>query len=581
MDPITQEVVRYRLASIADEMETALLRAAYSSIVKEGMDASAAIFDPAGRNIAQAVAIPIHLGCMLPAVETVVDRWPVDQMHDGDVFILNDPYAGGTHLPDLAVVQPVCFEDEVVALAATMLHHQEIGGMVAGSLPPNATDVFQEGLRLPPMKLVDRGTQVTQVFDIIRSNVRTPEVVLGDLRAQLSAGNLAAQRLREVYAEYGTQQLQVIMERLLDQSETLTRARIAEIPDGRYVFTDYMDDDGVDVGQQIVVRAAVTVSGEDLHVDFNGTSAQVRGPFNCVPASSIAAVYYVVRAVTGADIPNNSGCYRAVRITLPEGSLVNARSPAPVNSRTATVRRLCDVLLGCFGQALPERIPAASCGQLLVINFGRVDPSTGCFHVVSELGVGGMGARPGADGVDAVETDATNCMNVPAEAVEMESPIRVRSWSLWPDSAGAGRWRGGLGTEKVFEVTAGEATANYRGERHTTRPWGVRGGLSAPGSAAIVHRGGGTEETLPSKTMITLRAGDRLRVRICGGGGYGDPRTRPVEEVVEDVRDRRVSSEAAATSYGVVMDGDAVDEAATTERRAASGASPKPSERRG
>lgn len=444
--------------------------------------------------------------------------------------------------------------------------------MVAGSLPPTATDVYQEGLRLPPMKLVDAGAPVSQVFDILRANVRTPDVVLGDLRAQLSAVDLAARRVGELAAAHTDDNLSGIMNALLDKSEVLTRSRVQEIPDGVYDFTDYMDDDGIDVGRQIVIHASVTVCGDHLKVDFTGTSAQVRGPFNCVPASSIAAVYYVVRAITGADIPDNSGCYRPLSVVLPHGSLVNPRDPAPVNSRTATVRRLCDALLGCFAQAVPDRVPAASCGQLLVMNFGGLDPRTDRFYVTSELGVGGMGARPGLDGVDAVETDATNCMNVPAEAIEMDSPVRVLSWSIQPDSGGAGRWRGGCGTEKVFELTAGRATANYRGERHTSAPWGVKGGSPAPNSRATVHRSDGTDEHLQSKTMVQLESGDRLRVAICGGGGYGDPHDRPVAEVIEDVRDQRVSAAGVRNDYAVVLDGEDVDFAATdAQRRAASG----------
>lgn len=565
MDPITQEVVRYRLSAIADEMETSLLRAAYSTIVKEGLDASAAVFDARGNNIAQAVSIPIHLGCMLPAVQTAIERWPT--MQDGDVYILNDPYSGGTHLPDIAIIRPIFVDGEPLAIAATMSHHQEIGGMVAGSLPPTATDIFQEGLRLPPLKLFDAGTPVDAVFDILRTNVRTPDVVLGDLRAQLSAVDLANRRVAELAGEHPPTELHEIMDALLDQSEVLTRSRIGEIPDGTYEFTDYMDDDGIDVGEQIRIHAAVTVAGDQLTVDFTGTADQVRGPFNCVPASSIAAVYYVVRAITGADIPDNSGCYRAVDVVLPPGSLVNAQPPAPVNSRTATVRRLCDVLLGCFAQAVPERVPAASSGQLLVMNFGGTDPSTGRFYVTSELGVGGMGARPGLDGVDAVETDATNCQNVPAEAIEMECPVRVVSWTVETDSAGAGQWRGGCGTEKVFELTAGEATANYRGERHTAAPWGLQGGSSAPNSRAVVHRADGSDDVLPSKTMVRLGTGDRLRVLICGGGGYDDPLQRPVTDVLEDVRDKRITAAAAEEHYGVVLDGDAVDWAATEAKR--------------
>lgn len=569
MDPVTQEVVRYRLSTIADEMETALLRAAYSAIVKEGLDASAAVFDRQGNNIAQAAAIPIHLGCMIPAVHTVLERWPNDTMCPGDVYILNDPYAGGTHLPDIAVIRPLFWADTMVALAVTMSHHQEIGGMVPGSLPPNATDLYQEGLRMPPMKLFDAGTPVTPIFDMIRANVRTPDVVLGDLRAQLAACNLAEARVGELVEEIGREELDQVMAALLDQSELLTRARIAELPDGTYEFTDYLDDDGVDVGQRIEIHAAVTVDGAELHIDFTGTNEQVRGPYNCVPASSIAAVYYVLRAVTGADIPNNSGCYRSVRITLPPGSIVNPHEPAPVNSRTATVLRLCDVLFGCLQQAVPDRMPAAQSGQLLVMNFGGTDPETGKLYVTSELGVGGMAARPGLDGVDAVEASASNCMNVPAEAIEMESPIRVLRWSIWEDSGGAGHWRGGCGTEKIFELTAGEVSANYRGERHTSHAWGVEGGAGAPFSRGAVHRTDGTDEQLPSKTMVHLRAGDRLRVCLSGGGGYGDPFTRPAADVLRDVRDHRVSAAEADRLYGVVIGSDGeMDDAETRRRRA-------------
>ncbi|MGI8312684.1 hydantoinase B/oxoprolinase family protein [Saccharopolyspora sp. ASAGF58] len=570
MDPITREVVRHRLTSIADEMESALLRAAYSTIVKEGLDASSAVFDREGNNIAQAASIPIHLGCMIPAVGAVLTRWPTDEMSEGDVFVLNDPYAGGTHLPDIAVIRPLFHDGNVVALAATMSHHQEVGGMVPGSLPPNATDLFQEGLRLPPMKLVDGGEPVTPIFEVIRANVRTPRVVLGDLRAQLAACSLAQTRVSELVGEIGADTYDAVVAALLEQSHELTRNRIAAIPDGSYSFVDYLDDDGVDVGKPIELRATVTVDGSSLHVDFTGTAPQTRGPYNCVPASSIAAVYYVLRAVTGDDIPNNSGCYRSVQITLPPGTVVNPEEPAPVNSRTATVLRLCDVLFGCFAQALPERIPAAHSGQLLVMNFGGVDPVTGETFVTSELGPGGMGARPGLDGVDAVESSASNCMNVPAEALELAAPVRVESWSIWPDSGGAGRWRGGCGTEKVF-LAGTEVSANYRGERHTSRAWGLDDGIGAPHSEAAILRADGSEESLPSKTMVNLERGDRLRVRLSGGGGHGDPMSRPPSLVATDVADQRVTVSQAREVYGVVLDADgAVDDAATEALRAES-----------
>ncbi|HEV8637280.1 MAG TPA: hydantoinase B/oxoprolinase family protein [Chloroflexota bacterium] len=582
VDAVLLEVVRNRLTALADEMELSLLRAAYSAIVKEGLDASAAVFDAKGQMIAQAAAIPIHLGCLIPAVEQILTSFPREGMAPGDVYVLNDPYQGGTHLPDIVLVMPVFAHHRLVAFTTTMCHHQEIGGMVPGSLPPNATDLFQEGLRIPPLKLVDRGQPVEPLFAILRSNVRVPDAVLGDLRAQLAAGEVGRRRVVDLLASLATPDgatsdgvavWEGICDELVRRSELLTRERIAAIPDGTYRFEDYMDDDGVRIGQPVRIRAAVTVQGSELHVDFTGTSRQLAGPFNCVRSSTLSAVYYVVRAVTGPDIPNNSGCYRSVRITAPPGSMVDPLPPAPVNSRTASVKRLVDALMGCFVQALPGRLPAASCGQLLVMNFGGVDPLTGRAFVTSELGAGGMGARPGMDGVDGIETDATNCMNIPAEAIESDSPLRIDRWELWRDSGGAGQWRGGLGFHKVFHLTRGEATATYRGERHTTRPGGVCGGRPAARSRAWVERADGATERLLSKQILYLRAGDRLHVCVGGGGGYGDPLRRPPERVAEDVADGRVSPGAARSDYGVIVDdGGRLDAAATdTLRRSMAG----------
>src|SRR5690625_1152577 len=478
VDPALQEVLRYRLTAIADEMEHTLLRAAYSSIVKEGLDASAAIFDKYGRNIAQAAAIPIHLGCMIPAVEKIVAEYPEEDISPGDVFILNDPYLGGTHLPDIAIIMPVFLEDTLFAFTVTMSHHQEMGGKSPGSLPTDATEIFQEGLQIPPMKLVDRGQEVSQVFQILERNVRTPEVVMGDLRAQLAACTVGARRLRKLNESMTLETLRSTIDGLIRQADLLTRDRIRAMPDGIYTFTDYMDDDGVDRDERISIRATVEIAADTIAIDFTGSSNQVRGPFNCVPASTIAATYYVLRAVIVDDVPNNAGCYHAISLTMPPGSIVNPHRPAAVNSRTATVRRIGDSLLGCFSQVIPDQVPAASCGQLLVMNFAGKH-ATGKYFVASELGVGGMGGRRGLDGLDAIETDATNCMNVPAETLELEAPIRVVSWSLSPDSGGAGRWRGGVGTSKTFEINSDEITANYRGERHSTSPWGSQGGSPA------------------------------------------------------------------------------------------------------
>lgn len=556
LDPVTLEVVRHRLDSIADEMEVVLLKSAHSSIVKEGLDASSALFDLQGETVAQAAAIPIHLGCLIPAVRAVLGRFPPERMRPGDVYIINDPYSGGTHLPDITLVLPVFYGGRPVALGCTMAHHQDVGGKTPGSIPPDATEIFQEGLRIPPLKLYDAGEPVEPVWEMVRANVRIPEVVLGDLRAQVAAGRVALRRITELMEEMGPETVLDAMQALLEQAEAMTRATLRGIPDGTYTFVDYLDCDGIDMDRPVRIQATVTIRGDECLVDFAGTSPQVRGPFNATPSSALSAVYYMVRAVTDPSIPNNSGCYRPVRVHLPEGSLVNPRPPAPVNSRTATIKRLADVLHGAMVQAIPHRLPAASSGELLVMAMGGVDPLTGRPYVTSELLAGGMGARPSADGIDAIETDVTNCMNIPAEALEMDFPIRIRAWRLRTDSGGAGRYRGGLGVEKVFEVSRGRATFSYRGERHTTRPWGVLGGRAGEGAWASLVRRDGTTTPVPSKAILALEEGDRLVVATAGGGGYGDPLERPPEAVLQDVVDGRVSPRQAREVYGVVVRGD-------------------------
>ena len=568
MDPITLEIVRNRLTTIADEMELTLLRAAYSPIVKEGLDASSAIFDIKGQTIAQAAAIPIHLGCLIPAINRVIELWPPEQMKKGDVYMLNDPYNGGSHLPDIILAMPVFYQDEPFAIATTMCHHQEMGGVVAGSLPPNATELFQEGLRIPPLQYMEAGKIVEPIQKIIEANVRIPEVVLGDLSAQMAGLKTGEKRLEYLVDEIGLDILQQAIEILLDRSEELTRESIRKIPDGIYDFTDYLDDDGISPGIQIPIKATVKVNNDEIHVDFTGTSEQLAGPYNCVPSSTLSAVYYVIRAVTGPKIPNNNGCFRPISITMPEGTMVNPRLPAPVNSRTASVKRITDVLFGCLFQAMPDKLPAASCGQLLVMNFGGIDPLTQRTFITSELGVGGTGGRPTKDGISSIDTDATNCMNIPAEAIEMDSPIRIVKWRLWTDSAGNGQWRGGLGIEKVFEVVRGEVTATYRGERHTTRPWGVVGGHAATSSKAYVIRKNGEYEEIASKQIVHLNQGDKLHIFIGGGGGYGHPLKRKIESVENDYIDSYISRKTTEDIYGVIWKEDGtIDKALTVKNR--------------
>ncbi|MCO5089553.1 hydantoinase B/oxoprolinase family protein [Bosea sp. (in: a-proteobacteria)] len=552
VDPITTEVLSNRFDVIANEMEVALLRASYSPVVKEALDASSALFTPQGDVIAQASSIPIHLGCLLPAVRRIIECFPVAEMAEGDAYIMNDPYDGGTHLPDTTVVQPVHCDGAVVALCATMTHNQDLGGATPGSLPTDATEIFQEGLCIPPLKFLIGGAPNQTLHALLRKNVRLPDTLIGDLYGQIAAGTVGSRRFQEVVGEYGANVVGAAIHDMMNQTEAATRAVIAAIPDGEYVFSDYLDNDGVERDRLIRIRVRMKVSGSDIHFDFDGTDGQTRGPINCVPSSTASGVFCAVRMIAGPGIGNNSGCYRPISLTMPPASVVNPNYPAAVNARVVTTIRIADAIQGALAQALPDAIPAAHGGPLTG-TFGAIDPKTSISVITNELGTGGVGARPGRDGIDALEFGPVNCMNIPVEAHELGGILRIVRSRLRCDSGGAGRFRGGLGTEKTFEAVRLDVRISLRGERFYSRPWGVRGGHAGEPARAFIETRDGERREVPSKLVFTLRAGDRLHIFTAGGGGYGDPLDRDPEAVAGDVLDRKVSAEAAREIYGVVL----------------------------
>jgi N-methylhydantoinase B len=396
--------------------------------------------------------------------------------------------------------------------------------------------------------------RVSDVLDaLIRCNVRIPDAVMGDLSAQFAASQIGRRRLTRLFDEYGHAAMVALIAELFARSEAMTRAALRRIPEGTYEFVDYLDNDGIDLETRIPIRAAITISNGDFSVDFTGTSPQVRGPFNAGRSSVMAAVFYVIRAITDPAIPSNAGCYRPVRLHLPPGSLVNPQSPAPVNARGTTVKRIADVLLGALVKAIPDRIPSAPAGDLLVVSIGGIDPATARPFVFGNLLAGGMGGRPTKDGIDCIETDTTNCMSNPVEMIEMAFPVRVIRSSLRPDSAGAGRYRGGLGFDRVFEILRGDAVVSHRGDRHFTQPWGLFGGRPAPSWESWILRRSGERRRIPAKETFTLGTGDRLHMLSAGGAGHGDPLERPLTAVQEDVRGGKVTIEGAREAYAVVV----------------------------
>ena len=546
-DAVTLEVVRNKLDGIANEMQSTLLRSSFSPIVKEGLDASASLFTLEGETLAQALAIPIHLATLIPVVRTVIGKFPAGTMREGDIYIMNDPYHGGTHLPDIALVMPVFSRGRPIAFSAAMTHHQDVGGMSPGSVPTNATEIFQEGIRIPPLKYRDAGEVNRTLVDLLTLNVRMPETFMGDLNAQVAACSIGARRVGELAERYGSNHLPAIAQALLGRSERLARRAIERLPDGRFHYVDWLDNDGVALDEPVRIEVTAEIAGDRVCIDFAGTSPQVRGPFNCVPSGAHAGAYFAVIAMTDPSIPINGGCFRPIELRLPEGSIVNPREPAPVNSRTSTIKRIAGAIIGALRQARPEDAPADAAAALHVLAFGgaREDGSP---WVVGELIASGSGASRGKDGVDVIETDGSNCMNLPVEALEMDVPIRMHRSELRPDSGGRGEFRGGLGISREYEVLSGEVVFTHRGERHRRPARGAAGGGPGARAHSVIRRADGAEEVIPSKTLVRLRPGDRVEVNTAGGGGYGEPVARAADRLAADVAGGKVSEGVRARS---------------------------------
>ena len=538
-DPISMEVLRHKLEGITNEMQMKLIRGSFSPIVKEGFDASASMFTSRGESLAQAIAVPTHLAMMIPIVEKILEVFPAETIQEGDVFIHNDPYAGGTHLPDIAIIVPVFVEEALIALTATLTHHQDVGGMCPGSVPTNSTEIYQEGLRIPPMRLFDAGRRNETLFDIMEKNIRIPQVFFGDLNAQVASCTIGKRRLIEAAGPYQGQDIRAMFDALLDKSELMTRVAISKLPDGVYSASDCLDNDGVETDKPVNVKVTVTIEGDSIHCDLTGSSAQVKGPFNCVPSGTLSAACFVVRALTDPTIPSNGGCFRSIKLTLPEGSIVNPTEPAPVSSRTNTIKRITGCLLAALREAMPDRVPADSAGQLTLLSFGG-ERDDGTRYIVGELIGSGSGASLHSDGVDAVDTDVTNCMNMPIEQLEQFYPFHVHHVGTRPESGGKGTFRGGLGAIREYELLEGSAVLTYRGERHNSQASGAFGGFSGASARCCIIAKDGSKRDLPSKIVTVIEKGDRLIVETAGGGGHGPVSARCNKAVARDIANRKV-----------------------------------------
>ncbi|MFB6125875.1 MAG: hydantoinase B/oxoprolinase family protein [Halolamina sp.] len=562
VDPVTLEVVRNAAVAVAEEMNATLVRTGYSPNIKERKDCSCALFDAGGEMVSQAENMPVHLGAMPFSVRAAVDAVEREALSPGDAILLNDPFRGGAHLPDLTLVTPV-FDpagEELVAFAANRAHHADIGGATAGSVAADSTEIYQEGLRIPPVTFVEGGDTREDVLELILANVRTPDERRGDLRAQVAANETGRERVHDLLAEHGTA-FGPALEAVTDYSERRMRAEIQELPDGTYKFADRLDGDGQGNGP-LPVSVAVTVDGDEVTVDFAGTADQTAGPVNAVFAVTVSATYYAVRCVTDPEIPPNHGCYRPITVETPERSIVDPEPPAAVvGGNLETSQRVTDAVLGAFAEAVPDRVVAACQGTMNNITFGGTDPRNGEPYAFYETQGGGFGGRGTAgdeesptagDGMDAVHVHMSNTLNTPAEVLETAYPLRVERYALRPDAGGAGEHRGGLGLRRDIRVRDHEAAFSLLAERHDSRPYGLAGGEpGAPGGAYLVDGDGEELERLPAKSTRELPAGSVVSVRTPGGGGHGDPADRDPAALARDLRLGKVTPEAIREEYGV------------------------------
>ena len=538
LDPVTVEVIGSAISSIAEEMGETLVRASYSTNIKERRDCSTALFDAQGRTLAQAEHIPIHLGSLMGIIEEVLRRYPVAQIADGDAFVGNDAYTGGgTHLPDIVIASPIFVAEQLVAWATNLAHHADFADR-------GHPHIYQEGLRIPPVRLYRRGELQSDILEMILLNCQVPRERLNDLRAQMAANRLGVRRFQDLCARYGSDLVLQAGDALLDYAERRTRAGIATIPDGTYAFEDRFDTEELD--EELVFRVVITVQGDEMWLSFD-SPPQVRAGLNVVWTALLATVYYAVKTIVDPDIPPNAGLYRPIHVSAPPGTVLNCTAPAAVYSRSQTCQRIVDLIHGALAPAIPDRIIAACNGANTSITFSGVNPRTGEYYVYLETLGGGFGARATKDGLDGVQVHVTNTSNLPVECLEPEHPLVVERYELVDDSGGPGTWRGGMGIRRTIRVVGHEAELSVSSTRRRSAPWGLFGGRE--GGRAAIQVDEGTE--VPVRGQCHLRPGQAVSMVTPGAGGYGPPGQRARELVRRDLREGKITERTAREVYGL------------------------------
>ena len=550
-DPFTLELFKNALFSIVDEMAVTICRTTYSGVLRDNMDFSTGFTDANGKLVAQGLTIPLHLGSIPTALDSVLDHFKGD-IQPGDVFIMNDPYEGGMHLPDVFIFKPIFVQGEQLAIAATISHQADIGGRVPGSNASDSTEIFQEGLRIPPIKLYTGGELNQTMWRLIEKNVRIPIQVLGDMRAQLSACTIAENQLFELVDRFGLEATRFYMGEVIDHTERLARAAIRKLPDGEFTFEDWVDDDGIDRDRSIRLFCKITKRGDAIRVDWAGSSDQVKGAINCTLSFTKAVSYAAIRSVLDFDIPCNEGLFRAIDVTAPPGTVTNMVFPAACAARGLTGFRMGDCVFGALAMMLKDEVGAASDGGNTGVSIGGYYKSRRPFIFV-DFACGSWGGRPWGDGVQGNSNMFANMASQSVELIESQNPIQILRYELIPDRAGAGKYRGGVPYRRDYLFTEDEAVLQVRSDRRRFRPYGLYGGHAGRPSRNVLNPDK-EARLLDSKLTMHLRRGDVFRHELPGGGGWGDPLDRDPSNVLSDVRNEYISVDGANRDYGVVID---------------------------
>ncbi|MEC7914063.1 MAG: hydantoinase B/oxoprolinase family protein [Chloroflexota bacterium] len=548
---IELELLKNAAESVADQMALTIVRTARSSVAKDSMDFSTSLVNVKGDVVAQGLCQPRHMCAIPSAAGAVIERYK-GQYQEGDIYILNDPYEGGTHLPDIYLFKPVFLERKLIGFSCAIVHHTDVGGRVAGGNASNSTEIYQEGLRIPPLKLYDAGEPNETLFRIIDKNVRVPDKVAGDFRAQISACELGERGFQDLGRQYGLDRLETLFDHLLDYTEELTRQAISRLQDGQWEFADHIDNDGF-TNDPVPIRVRIKKAGDTITADYTGTSPQVKGAINSTLSYTSSITYACVKSVLGVDIPNNAGFFRPINIVAPEGSFVNPQLPAPVAARGLAAMRITETLFGAFAKMLPDKIFACGVGLDTGVTIAGYFADRRPFLFLEFMYVS-WGGGPDRDGIDGASLPHSNYSNTPIEVIEAEQPVMIDCYGFVPDRCGAGKFRGGLAFQRHYRLLADEADLQLRSDRQKYLPYGLHGGQSGKPSISQMNRNDGDLETLPSKGLFQMQRGNVFHHITAGAAGWGDPLDRDVNNILEDVVNEKLSPEYVRREYSVVVE---------------------------